>query len=63
MILLRFILLILLFSLIYKLAKNVVNFFTLPQNKTKENSRKKIQRFDPNQIEDIDYKEVKRKHD
>ena len=63
MILLRFILLILLFSLIYKLAKNVVNFFALPQNKTKENSRKKIQRFDPNQIEDIDYKEVKRKHD
>jgi hypothetical protein len=61
MMLLRVVLLFILFMLITKLARTLFNFIKLPQSKTKERSQPKFRDINSDKIEDIDYKEVKRK--
>jgi hypothetical protein len=48
--------------LIAKLAKNLVKFLNLPQSKNQEKPAQKVRNFNSEEIEDIDYKEVKRKN-
>jgi hypothetical protein len=57
----RFILYLILFYLIYRLAKKVLGFFSAPSSKVEGSSVKKERTFDPKNIEDIDYEEIKRK--
>lgn len=61
----RFILFLILLYLLYKLVKNVFKlFFASPDNsQVKGNPKKHVRDFDPNEIEDIDYEEVKKKND
>ncbi len=57
----RFFLFIILLFLIWQFTKKIFVLFFTPHSEVKGNSRKKNQKFDPDDIEDIDYKEVKRK--
>jgi len=57
----RFILYLILFYLIYRLGKKLFLFFTTPSSKVEGSSQKKERPFDPKNIEDIDYEEIKRK--
>jgi hypothetical protein len=57
----RLILYLILFFLIYRLVKKIYVFFSTPSSKVEGSSQKKERSFDPKNIEDIDYEEVKRK--
>lgn len=57
----RFILYLILFYLIYRLVKKVMIFFSASSSKVENSSTKKERTFDPKNIEDIDYEEIKRK--
>ena len=59
----RFILYVILFYLIYSVAKKVVAFFSQPKSEVKGSPQKKVKIFNPEDIEDIDYKEVEKNHD
>ncbi len=59
----RFILYVILFYLIYSVVKKVVLFFSQPRSEVKGTPNKKVKTFDPEDIEDIDYKEVEKNHD
>ncbi|MEJ2633695.1 MAG: hypothetical protein P8184_00200 [Calditrichia bacterium] len=56
----RFILYIVLFYLIYKMVKKFFNILFTPKPEVKGEPRKDINTFNPKDIEDIDYEEVKR---
>jgi hypothetical protein len=57
----RFILFVILFYLIYNVGKKFLQFLSPPKSNIKGNPSKNSRTFDPNQIEDIDYEEVEKK--
>ncbi len=57
----RFLLYVILFWLIYRLIRKLSIFFAKPSSKVEGNAHHKKQSFDPKNIEDIDYEEIKRK--
>jgi hypothetical protein len=57
----RFILYLILFYLIFRLARKMLGFFSSPSSKVEGSSVKKEREFDPKNIEDVDYEEIKRK--
>jgi hypothetical protein len=57
----RFILFVILFYLIYNVAKKFLQFLSPPNSNIKGKANKNTRTFDPNQIEDIDYEEVEKK--
>ncbi len=59
----RVILYIILFYLIYSLVRKAFRFIAGTQTPVKGASRKKVRNFDPDDIEDIDYQEVKKTND
>lgn len=61
----RLLLYIILFYLLYRLAKNVIGSLFAPRSdaKVKGTPQKPVKTFDPNDIEDIEYKEVKKDHE
>ena len=54
----RLLLYILLFYLIYHIGKKLFQFLFAPQREVKGNAKKQVKTFDPKDIEDIDYEEV-----
>jgi hypothetical protein len=56
----RLILYLVLFFLIYRLVKKILIFFSKPSSKVEGSSPPKERSIDPKNIEDIDYEEVKR---
>lgn len=59
----RLILYIILFYLIYHIGKKVLQFLSPPKSNVQGKTIKKTKTFDPKDIEDIEYKEVKRKNE
>lgn len=62
--LLRIVLIVILIYFVYKLLKNFI-LRSLPKERPSVKGRSKDHippPYDPNQVEDIDYKDVKRKH-
>lgn len=57
----RFILFVILFYLIYNFAKKFLQLISPPKSNIKGNPNKNTRTIDPNQIEDIDYEEVEKK--
>ena len=57
----RFILYLILFYLIFRLAKKVLGFFSTSSSRVEGSSVRKEKKFDPENIEDVDYEEIKRK--
>ncbi len=56
----RLILYIILFYVIYHTIKKFMVYLFPPRDKVRGQPRQKVRPFDPKDIEDIDYKEVKR---
>jgi len=56
----RLILYIILFYVIYHTIKKFMVYLFPPRDKVRGRPRQKMRPFDPKDIEDIDYKEVKR---
>jgi hypothetical protein len=52
---------IILFYFLYQIGKKVYAFLTTPPQRVKGEPRKKVNKFENEDIEDVDYKEVKRK--
>lgn len=59
----RLLLYLILFWLIYRLVKKALIFFSRPSLKVGGEAPYKKQSFDPKNIEDIDYEEIKRKNE
>lgn len=59
----RFLLYVILFWLIYRLVKKILIFFSRPSSKVEGDVPYKKPSFDPKNIEDIDYEEIKRKNE
>ncbi len=59
----RLILYVILFYLIYNIGKRLLQFLFPTKTEIKGNQKKKMRTFDPDDIEDIDYEEVKRKRE
>ena len=59
----RFILYIILFYVIYHTIKKFMIFLFPPREKVKGKPRQRVKPFDPKDIEDIDYKVVKRNNE
>ena len=57
----RFILFLILFYLIYNIGKKFLRFIISHQPEVKGNPKKRVKDFDPEDIEDIDYEEIKDK--
>jgi hypothetical protein len=57
----RFILFLILFYLIYNIGKKFLRFIFPHQPEVKGNPKKRVKKFDPEDIEDIDYEEVEDK--
>jgi hypothetical protein len=57
----RFILFLILFYLIYNIGRKFLRFIIPRQPEVKGNPKKGAKKFDPEDIEDIDYEEVKDK--
>jgi hypothetical protein len=57
----RIILFLILFYLIYNIGKKFVQFLFKKQGEVSGGSKKKMNKFDPEDIEDIDYEEINRK--
>ena len=57
----RFILYLILFYLIFRLVKKMLGFFSTPSSRVEGSSVRKERKFDPENIEDVDYEEIKRK--
>ncbi len=56
----RLILYIILIYLAYHFVKKLIAAFSTPQKEVKRNSKNQVRDFDKEDIEDVDYKEVKR---
>ena len=59
----RLILYAILFYLIYNIGKRLFQFLFHTKTEIKGNQKKKMRTFNPDDIEDIDYEEVKRKRE
>jgi hypothetical protein len=59
----RFILFVILFYLIYTIGKKFLQLLSPPKTNIKGNPSKNTRTFDQDQIEDIDYEEVDKKDD
>lgn len=59
----RFILYVILFYLIYKIGKKFIQFLFPTQTEIKGKPKRKVRSYDTDDIEDIDYEEVERKND
>ncbi len=62
MTLIRFILFVILIYLLFKIAKNFLKIFTPPKPEVKGEPKEQSRQFKDDEIEDIDFKEVDRKH-
>lgn len=59
----RLILFAILFYLIYKIGKKIIQFLFPTQTEIKGKPKQKIRTYDTDDIEDIDYEEVEGKND
>lgn len=57
----RLILYLILFYLLYSIVKKLFVFLFARQSEIKGKPHKRVRTFDPSEIEDVDYEEVKRK--